>query len=39
MKELKNTIIIAEHSEVLNVEIFELIKEKNYGAKRVSFFR
>ena len=38
-KELKNTIIIAEHSEVLNVEIFELIKEKNYGGKRVSFFR
>ena len=35
----KNTIIIAEHSEDLNIEIFKLIKEKNYGGKRVSFFR
>lgn len=38
-KEFKNTIIIAEHSEDLNIENFELIKEKNYGGKRVSFFR
>ena len=32
------TIIIAEHSELLNIEDFTLIKEKNYGGKRVSFF-
>lgn len=37
--DLKNTIIIAEHSEDLKIENFELIKEKNYGGKRVSFFR
>ena len=37
--DLKNTIIIAEHSEDLKVEKFELIKEKNYGGKRVSFFK
>ena len=37
--DLKNTIIIAEHSEDLNIENFELIKEKNYSGKRVSFFR
>ena len=32
------TIIIAEHSELLSIEDFTLIKEKNYGGKRVSFF-
>ena len=32
------TIIIAEHSESLNIVGFDLIKEKNYGGKKVSFF-
>ena len=32
------TIIIAEHSELLNIEDFTLIKEKNYGGKLVSFY-
>lgn len=32
------TIIIAEHSEPLNIEGFSLIKEKNYGGKLISFF-
>lgn len=32
------TIIIAEHSELININGFNLIKEKNYGGKRVSFF-
>lgn len=32
------TIIIAEHSELLDVKGFILIKEKNYGGKKVSFF-
>ncbi len=32
------TIIIAEHSESLNVNNFHLIKEKNYGGKLVSFY-
>lgn len=36
--ELKNSVIIAEHNEDLNIENFNLIKEKNYGGKRVSFF-
>ena len=35
---IKNSIIIAEHSEDLSIENIELIKEKNYGGKRVSFF-
>ena len=35
----KNTIIIAEHSEPLNIENFNLIKEKNYGGKRISFYQ
>lgn len=35
---IKNSIIIAEHSEDLKINNFELIKEKNYGGKRVSFF-
>ena len=34
----RNSIIIAEHSEDLSIENFELIKEKNYGGKRVSFY-
>ena len=32
------TIIVAEHSESLNIESFNLVKEKNYGGKIVSFF-
>lgn len=32
------TIIVAEHSESLNIETFNLVKEKNYGGKIVSFF-
>lgn len=32
------SIIIAEHSEILNINNFNLIKEKNYGGKLVSFF-
>jgi len=38
-KNLSNTIIIAEHSDVLSISDFELIKEKNYGGKCVSFFK
>lgn len=33
------TIIIAEHSEALNIEGYTLIKEKNYGGKLVSFYQ
>lgn len=33
-----NSIVIAEHSQDINIKGFELIKEKNYGGKRVSFF-
>ncbi len=33
-----DSIIIAEHSEDLNIPHFTLIKEKNYGGKRVSFY-
>ncbi len=36
--DLKNTIIIAEHSEPINFDKFALIKEKKYGGKLVSFF-
>ena len=32
-------IVVAEHSDPLNVTNFELIKEKNYGGKRVSFYK
>lgn len=32
------TIIIAEHSEPLSITGFTLLKEKNYGGKRVSFY-
>lgn len=35
--DLQDTIIVAEHSEKLNVP-FTPIKEKNYGGKLVSFF-
>ena len=35
---LENSIIIAEHYDPLKVSGFELIKEKNYGGKLVSFF-
>ena len=35
---LERTIIIAEHSEPLKIDGFNLIKEKNYGGKLVSFF-
>lgn len=31
------TIYIAEHSEPLDIKGFDVIKEKNYGGKRVSF--
>ena len=34
----ENTIIIAEHSEALNINNFTLLKEKNYGGKLVSFY-
>ena len=34
-----NSIIIVEHIDDLNLKNFQLIKEKNYGGKRVSFFR
>ena len=34
---LQDTIIVVEHSEVLNLS-FTPIKEKNYGGKLVSFF-
>ena len=37
--DLKNTIIIAEHAAPLNIEHFNLIKEKNYGGKLVSFYK
>ena len=33
-----NSIIIAEHSENIEIDNLDLIKEKNYGGKRVSFF-
>ena len=36
---LSTTIIIVEHSEALADNDFDLIKEKNYGGKLVSFFR
>ena len=36
--DLQNTIIIAEHSEPLSITGFTLLKEKNYGGKRVSFY-
>ena len=36
--DLQRAIIIAEHSEPLNIVGFDLIKEKNYGGKFVSFF-
>ena len=35
---LQDAIIVAEHSEPLIIEKSELIKEKNYGGKFVSFF-
>lgn len=31
-------IIIVEHSEELNIKNLELIKQKNYGGKKVSFY-
>lgn len=34
-----DSIIIAEHSEDINIGSFTLIKEKNYGGKRVSFIK
>lgn len=34
----KAKIIIAEHSEQLNIENFTLIKTKNYGGKALSFY-
>lgn len=43
-KALKNTakpksIIIAEHSSTLEIDSFNLIKQKNYGGKLISFFQ
>ena len=35
---LQNAIIIAEHSEPITAKEFTLLKEKNYGGKKVSFF-
>lgn len=32
-------LIIAEHSEDIDIVNFDLIKEKNYGGKRVSFLK
>ena len=37
--EIKDTIIIVEHSEPLNFDGFKLIKEKNYGGKLASFLQ
>ena len=37
--ELENAIIIAGHSETLNIENFDLIKKKNYGGKYLSFYK
>ena len=34
-----NSIIIVEHIDDLNLKNFQLMKEKNYGGKRVSFIR
>ena len=36
--DLQNTIIVAEHAESLIIDKYELLKEKNYGGKLVSFF-
>ena len=36
--DLRNVIIVVEHSEPIFFDKFILIKEKNYGGKRVSFF-
>lgn len=33
-----DSIIIAEHSEDITIQNFTLLKEKNYGGKRVSFY-
>lgn len=33
-----DSIIIAEHSEDITIKNFTLLKEKNYGGKRVSFY-
>ena len=38
MMDLSGSIIIAEHSEPLKIDGYNLIKEKNYGGKLVSFF-
>lgn len=37
--ELKNTIIVSEHSLPIKIEDFELIKTKSYGDKIIYFFR
>ena len=34
---LNDSILVVEHAEDLNLEGFNLIKEKNYGGKKVSF--
>lgn len=34
----ESTIIIAEHVENINIQNFNLLKEKNYGDKKISFF-
>lgn len=35
----KAKILIAEHSEVIDIKDLELIKTKNYGGKSVSFYK
>lgn len=35
----ENTLIVAEHTDDITPKNVTLIKEKNYGGKRVSFFR
>ena len=34
----KASIIVAEHSEELNITEFSLIKTKNYGGKKITYY-
>ena len=36
---LKETLVVAEHTEPLNIIGFTLVKEKSYGGKKVSFYK
>lgn len=36
---LKETLVVAEHTEPLNIIGFTLVKEKSYGEKKVSFYK